>query len=610
MPTRVESWYENPLQLENNYRESVDAAQADIDEGKAAESLYHSRPDWGDSTAVINKAEYSGYRKYGFNLVVETCNAVRSEVCKPVQTKLVPVGGNFDASQAADTFNALIDWKLEEQNFTELHGRVFTDSELCGRGYGLWDFDPLTADLVGSRLSPFRTFYNTDFTEVRFVRLMPRRTALARYGAKSPGAAEDAAAKIANCDSATPDFINRVSSESRQYANEDLVEVYEAYAEKLGNLPGRHLVRINKTTVLDEPWDAKVPVWCIDFDAGFEEGEAKSLARQVMPYAVWQNWLAKSYHEQLGGSRTIVTKRPEVKIEVTNENWQYWDVPEGVEEPKITTLASVSADGKEALDRIHDSCFTEIGVNQAQAAGEPPPAYKSGLAIQEWKKSLLSRLSTIQRAAESGWLWSLRILAELFPKYYAGKPARFLAPNTGMLEEIDFDSLKVKEHAANWTFQLVSGLSLTDSGKLEVMGQFQESMPDVITAEVVLAQLSAPDLRAVKEQALGHYNLIEKQICEARDHARLLPPVDGQDYQKAAGRASNAYAAAIVRGIYPRKNLEVLRCLYHLFLARVNAPPEIMPNPAAEAVPAPVAAEPAPVSIPTTELPGDAAVAA
>lgn len=584
------SFTDDPRKLKERFTAKRDAMADDLDEAECVLGLFYSRPDRADVLDAKIKGDYTFWKAEAFNLMQEAASAVKSEVCKPLEVKMVPVGANFEQLMSAQVFNQAVNSNMDEQEFLDKLSIAFLDSELCGRGYCIEEPD-LDGNLTYSRLCPLNTFYNKSLTRVMGRRFMDRRLVEATFG-DTPEKVE--AIKGAPC--ARPEYIARVDALKLE-DEDDQIAVYFGYAAPLGKLEGRFVVQLDHQDVVlrDVPWDMDVPVFSVTYDTGFREGEARSLGRIIAPYATQLKSLAKTHREQLAGNKTVVVHRPGVVFSPSNETWQHVEVPEGADEPVIKTMSSVAPESKDGLTLYHDAGLREAGINSGMAAGEPPPQFKSGLALQEWRKSLLSRLSQPQRQFEKAWIWAMRIAAQYFPRLYKNKKVRVKAQNTALYELVDFNGLDIKEKEANWTFQVVSGLGLTDSGKLEVFGTFQEA--GVIDALDVLGQMSTPDLEAVKKQVLGHRNLIEKQISQARDYNKLIAPVDGQDYKFAATRASNAYAAAIVDGIYPKANLEKLRVLYHLFLARANKtpPPIVQPGvPANDNAAAAGAAAPAP----------------
>ncbi len=603
------SWIDDPTRLVKNWEDARKNSAHDLSEARTYLGLYYSRPNWADLDSSVNDQDYVHFKQLGFNLLLEAVGSVRSQVCKNLEVKLVPVGATFEQAMAAQTFNRILNHLYESENFLDLVCQLFADAAICGRGFGLWEPD-FESNLKVYRLDPLSTFYNFDKTEVIFKRIVSRRRALAMF----PDNVQDilGAPTVDWFD----DYVPRVDSQSNWYDNsQDCIELYYGFAETLGtSQKGCHAIVTRKLAILKgtaaggeepakcEPWDIKMPVFSLAYDTGFREGESRPMGRSMAPYAIESLGFARNLREQLQGSRPTITAPDDIQVELSNANFQRISYPRGVAsagEIQVDVPKTVSADVKTALTEYHDRGLAEHGINAGMAAGEPPPQFKSGLAVQEWRASFLARLSQPLRQVDGCWIGSHRITAQYFPKVYKSKPAVYRAENSRDLASIPMSEIAgaLGEDSAKWTFQIVSGLGLTDSGKLEAMGTFQEA--GVIDAEEVLDSLASPDLDAIKEEKLGPRHFISYQIDQARNKGKVVQPIDGQDYAKAATRTNNAYAAACAKGdYYPDKNIEALRRLYHLFLDRQKTPAPTGPTPLTPNADAVANANPAPVTAP------------
>ncbi len=579
------SWRDDPTRIVKCYEDKRSDMGHELAEARVYLGLYYSRPNWNELQGSEQNQDYAFFKALGFNLLLEAASSIRSQVVKSLQVKLVPVGGNFEMDQASDTFNRILDHLYESEDFLGLMEDLFTDAAICGRGYGLWEPD-FQSNLKVYRLDPLCTFYNYDKTEVIFRRVVSRRRA---YSICEDDRQRQVIAD-APCVDTHDDYIARVDSQSGwDSKSEDCIALYYGFAETLGDKEkGVRCVVTQKKGVLFgtpesgeesakcEAWDIKLPVFSLNYDTGFREGEARPMARSMAPYAIESLGFAKHYREQLAGSRTTIISPDDVTVELGNADYQHIKYPRGVAQRgdiDIQVPKTVSEDVKGALDGYKERGLAEHGINAGMAAGEPPPQFKSGLAVQEWRASFLSRLSHPLRQVDGCWIGSHRITSQYFPKVYASKDAVYRAENTRALQSIPMSELAkvLGENSANWTFQIVSGLGLTDSGKLEAMGTFQEA--GVVDAEEVLDNLKSPDLDAIKEEKLGPRWIISYQISQARDKGKIVQPIDGQDYAKAATRVNCAYASACAKGdYYPEANREALRRLYHLFLDRQKTP--------------------------------------
>jgi hypothetical protein len=605
MGSRPPDWEKDPRLTKRAWERKHESRAHLRAEGRAYAQLYYALPDWAQVEAAAAGGDFRYFRAFGFNLLAKACNAILSEVCKPLEVKVVPVGATLDELLASETFNQLLTARFETENFADLAFRLSLDAAIWGEGFGLWEPD-VDGDLRCRRLLPDETFFTADGLQCFTRTFESRRSLLAWAEVYADKEHRDAILEaIERAEPAHPEEITGVDAYSGD--EEDTLAVIRAWSAPLGKgKKGKHVVQLEwqGTTIRAVDWDMRIPVFRSRYSWGHRDGEAKSLARGVAPYAVWVNALAKAYHDQLAGAKTVVEHTPDAVLEFENTSWQYAEVPR-IGEFKIHSMdAAVSIEGKNALKVLDDNCLSEHGVNSGMAAGEPPPAFKSGLAIQEWRKSLLSRLSSQQAQYERLWLDSMRIAAEWYPRLYKDKSVQVKAANTGMLEYIDFKDLAVNEKEANWSFQVVSGISLTNSGKLEVFSQFQQG--GTFDELDVLEAMDGPDYEAAKTEKLGPRRLIRMQIAEARDYGRLVPPIAGQDYAKAAEMASNAYAAALLKRnhkgvcIYPQRHMDLLQVLQQLYRARMPKSAPAMP-PAVDAVDPALAG--APLTDPSAALP-------
>ncbi len=364
------------------------------------------------------------------------------------------------------------------------------------------------------------------------------------------------------------------------------------------------MVQLSKDLIaIDEEWnDLPVPIGLELYEHGFRDGDGRSLARTLVPYATRQNAFGAVRLDQLEGARNYVERTPGVVFKPDNANWVDVEVPVG-ESVKITVPNTVSAEVKEAEKEQHDVGLAEAGINPDLAGGEPPPAYSSQVAQLEWKKTLATRLSQPQKHREQFWLSMARIAAALLPRIYESKPIRLKAQNTQLWNEINWSEIG-PESSFKVSYQLRSGQSLNDSGRLELVKQFGDAKVPGFDALDVLANMANPDIQRITERVLAPRRLIEHQIAIARDgkpEAPIVPPIDGQDFAWAVQACSNAFQAAYMRGIYPKTAMVKLWTLWQLFLARQNPPAPVLP-PAQLAAPAasPEAAAPA---APTTGAP-------
>lgn len=587
-------WSKEPARLMEYIEQQKADHTHEISEGVVALSLFHGRPKQTDVEVAAKTQNYRSYRVKAHNLLHEGASTVQAFItANRLEAKITTIAGTAESERAAELFGQAVNQTFEENDFETIEGKTFFDAELTGKGYAMMECDPITKDPALARCEPLETFLlvaGADVLEGTTVRYMDRRLVTARWAAlaatKKPKDGEKALtedevrALIDDVGCSRPEYLDGVDSNTSPQSK-DTLAVYEGWLKSLGKKdPGRHVVQLTKDLVLiDEPWDdLPVPIAAELYEHGFRDGEGRSLARTLVPYATRQNAFGAVRLDQLEGARTHVERTPGVVYEHTNANWVDIEVPAG-ESVKVVVAETVSQEVKEAEKEQHDVGLAEAGINPDLAGGEPPPAYASQVAQLEWKKTLSTRLSQPQKHREQFWLAMTRIAAALLPRIYETKPIRLQAKNTQLWEEIEWSAIG-PESSFNVSYQLRSGQSLTDSGRLELMKTFGDAKVPGFDALDVLANMANPDIQRVTERVLAKRRLIEQQIAIARDgkpQDPIKPPIDGQDFAWGVQACSDAFQAAYMRGIYPKTAMVKLWTLWQLFKARVALPEPVLP---------------------------------
>lgn len=588
--SRRKDWKDDPFHLLTDIEKSAQAHSHEEMESRSYLAEYYARPQWTPQMTTSQfTVDKDGLKKLGFNLMAEATAGAKAQVCKPLQAKVLPVGKDVETMIACENFNKLIDGLHDTADFMHIAESLFVDGALTGQGFAVWEVNHATGDMECHRLDPLRTWMSADGHEVRTERVMSRRECRAKLGQlKAVGKDEGGP------DVDLRDIIDHLDRYKREHIpgvdsatagdDDDLVCFGEAWAEPIGTLePGSHVIQLNGNTVIVEKWDTMIPVFRFEYDVGHRSNEPRGLGRTIGPYHYWRNAMVRKLHDAIAGAVPVITGDEDIlaKMSVDNLPWKKIPVPKGKDAPVVTTAEPVSQQVIEHEVRLHEGGMREAGVNTSAAAGEAPPQYKSGLAIQEWRAQLNTRLSQQARQWERCWTWSGRIIASRAPVVYKTKPVRTRASGTDVLEAINWEQINLPEDKYSISFQVVGGLSQTVSGQLEILDTIK-SYEIGFDGLDVIANLRAPDLKAASDRLLAPRRLVEVQISKALKEGKYLAPMEAQDFEYMVKATGNAWQQAIIEDRYPEKNLECLRRLYRRSKAWLAAKP-----PAAPAAPAP-----------------------
>jgi len=537
--------------------------------------LYFSRPQSTPTTEVGPIISWSGLRKCGFNIMAEALDTGVARLAKPLKSRIVTVGANNSTLRAAAQGNRLIDGAHADNNLLGVGTRMAYDSFLSaeGMGYALWEQDANgNARLV--KLDLFDTHISADGDMATTIRYLTKRQAKALLGSKSPHLPADPdGLRDAAIDGATiehPEAITGVDSSS-SVEIEQTIRLHYGWCKPCGESKGREVVQLDGNTVLcDREWKHPVlPVLKFRASLGFRDGEGRPVGRSIAPYAYWINGLTQKLYTQIQAQVPTVGAEEGVTITTPSDvpfNRVTW--PKGRPAPIISIPTTVSDHVIQHLDRLREGALRETGQNEATSEGTLPGGIESGIAIREYRTEIAIRLSQQSHAWAEMWEESARILIHLAPVWYGSKSARVRANNTDALEVIPWSKLKLPENS--WTVTIQTSGALPDSvaGKLETANTFKEAAPDLIDNLDIAEMFENPDLKAIFEPKLGPRRLIRLQIEKALEEAQVYAPDETQDAAMGKKMAANAHAAARVKGIYPRKNLDALFRLYLLFKDR------------------------------------------
>lgn len=567
---RFVSWLDDPTRVIANHKRAQQARRASLSEGETNLQLFHDRPATNLTTTDGNQiVTMDGLRDLGFNVLAECALGANSQICKPLQAKLAPVGGTWSTLKACESMGRLIDGVMDNNKFLRLAGMLVVHGQLCGNGFGLWEADPITKDFRASMLDPLDTFMSSDETEVTTVRLMSRRRAKAWVKGYAKGhELKDLQAAIALLPAYEPRYIVGVDAFG-QFDAEDNIAWYEAWALPVGDEPGRHVIQFTEQVFIEERWDHSVlPVFKFTWADGHRGHiDGRPMGRDVAATHFWLNEMVRKMYDALRGAKPMVIGESDPML--SDVSYEFIQTKPGEKPFQVVTPNPVSQDVRQHIVDLREQAHRATGTSEEAAAGAAPPQFKSGIALQTWRQIVNERLSRQHQAYEELWTQSGRIIATLSPRVYASGKARTRAIGSKLIESIDFSKIKLPEDGYVLSFDAISDLPKHIPAKLEFMSAISEMAPEVVDVGDVLARLDIVDLKAITERINGPKALIEKQIDKALSDGEILAPTEAQDAAMGVKMVGQAWQAAMASYMQPpRANLEACRRLYRLFKAR------------------------------------------
>lgn len=575
--------------------------QKGLKESRTLLQLFHQIPSEYPENQIGAIISWAGMRKPSRNVTAKAIHALIARLMKPVSVQVQTASDDFKQDMAARAATRAVKGLNAENTSLQVETRMAYDSALThkGKGYALWEPDE-RGNLKLRRLDPLSTWVSEDMKEAVFVRYLPRRYVLAKWG-KSPEAKE----MINDQDSDHPEIIPGVDDEDEMDI-EDKIKVTEGYYEA-PNGKVFHVVQLSPTDLLvPGEWLEMplMPVWWIDCNAGFREGTARPKGRNLAPYSYWVNALQHNLYEQLQGQKVhVVYEAGSDPVFPSDTNYQKIKYKKGKTAPVVQIPRTVSEPVRAEAEALQRDALAEVGVSENAAEGSLPGGVTSGIAITKYQNEVAIALSETAHNINIGRLRSARIVCYWCPILYKNKAVLVKADNSDELEAINWRALDMTENTWSVTIAVAGALPETVAGKQQVLDWFAEK--GVVTPEHIAEAFDNPDMVRILGEITTPRDLIRMQIslCLDEEEPRIYGPDATQDPKLGLKLTGLAYQRARVRSRIkkiPRKNMDALFRLYQLWDDRVKAQGSTTAQVGAAGAPLPAG------SLPATPVTGSA----
>jgi hypothetical protein len=584
---KVKFWADDPRsaweyasQLEKQHRPRVAL-------DKACLRLRFARPELSAVQRNVASGQLSAltafesFRRQGYNLTREVIGGALAMLCRPMQTKFIPVGGDNEVHTACEQLTQLNDGIQESNRHFELVQRAVEDCMTCSVG-AIKSYIDSKSEVRERRVDPLQLFWDQYEGEEPLTLIeqhaIPRRRALAMWP-ESRKAIEAAAGW-------QPERVPGVEVPSA-LSTPDTIKVIEAEVPRVGDLKGLRVWVIEGGHILakQEVEQERHMTAVIRWENDFRTFGGVSLARGCAPYHAWTQRLVQTHYKQLGASVPIVWVHEDEELfkGITDLEMQIARF-NGPKPPTVSVAATVSQDVVEQINYLRERCYQENGVNFSVSTGQKPVGLNSAPAQREHLETANLRIFPNTRRYErfnndiSGNNASLAAVA------YVDKEARIRAPGSSFIGTIKWGEgpLKdLKESQYEARTSATSGLGLTVAGQMDDMASLRDL--GVIDGEDIADKLNIPDIDNVRRLRLAPRRLAEKQCDDVLKHGVAVVPSPEQDRQRLLTIARLRLQDAKTTEIYPKANVQLLRRLIRNVEALL-APP---PDPLAPVVPAP-----------------------
>lgn len=560
-------------------------------ENRRYQRLYYAKPFLNTDKQVFGDADghqmYDLLRRHGANLTAEIIDAGIALLCRRLQPKILPVGGDNELRQACQRVGRVLDGIAESERWLTEFTEVVRAGMNNDIGFALVDVDDATDEIKTWKLDQNYVFWPLDGTRrpqmLVVVMPIPRVKLIAQFPEKEN--------EINNLPSWRPRKVIGVDELGGSMDDVDTVAVARGWTLATGkDRPGRKVTAAGDDLILaDEEWPFDFhQVIKFSWKPNATGFGGVPLTRTIAPYDLTNKRLLNRTLAALDGAVPWLLVEEENDIEaISDVEFQRVTFPRGSAPPTVIVPNPVSTQQLDRMEANRAAAFREAHINENAAQGQAPAGFKSAVAQFAWADSVQTILLPQQEAWQTLWKDAADVVVALLQ---TNKKVRVRLGD--MLEEISLPSIARNKYKI--TFGLVSGLALTVSGRLEQLQQIQAALPNKLDNEDVLRHIGLPDTQQLADRLLAPRELAEYIVQKALDDGELITPprMLGPDGLAALYRiASQEYCGALKkpRNYYKRQHLEVLRRVTLIADFLQKAP--VLPPPATG--PAPVQPLPA-----------------
>jgi hypothetical protein len=578
--------YDSPSERQ---RRRADLIFARMHSGRPLASIY----DYGSAFRTPYVADPSGFGwKVPINVVQSVIESIASRIAKNrPRVRFLTEGGDFTMQRQAKGLTKFQDGWTRATNLYKKGRRIFRDMGAFGTGlFGLYEDNQKC--LVGvDRILPCECIVD----EMEAARGQPqsfyikrpvyRGSLLDMFGKGSP----DARDTIENAKGYNPGG----AADGRA---SQMLPVFEGW-----HLNGKHVVAVAEGTIFSEDWEFDwfphvKGVWREPDSGYWGLGAAENLLG--IQYEV-SKMLEKFQRAMTLGAKLWVFRQPggPTKGQMTNDQMTIIDAE------TAPTFASPNPMPQQAYDylwRLREEAYSMEGVSEDLSTGTKPAGLDSAPAQREYSEGQTQRFACLGQEWEE-------LHVEIAEKNVAltkrmvkrGRKVVVKAPDSKLIEQIDFAKVDLDENRSMIAGYPTSSLPTTPAAKLQAVKEYYEAglIPD---RETALALLDFPDLQEALSLQLSAIDDVKRILEKIVEKGQYETPEPFMDLQLAQRMGQAAYLRARNDGVPEKRRDLLIRFIQDVtdLLAEMAPPPAPPPAMLAPGMPGQLPTPAAPAAAP------------
>ena len=290
--------------------------------------------------------------------------------------------------------------------------------------------------------------------------------------------------------------------------------------------PGRHVVCTDQVTLIDEEWEkTRYPFAHFGWDPAVLGFWSIGIAEELAPIQREINYILQKVQRlmTLATSQIWVEKGSEVNLAgLNNEDFmarEYKGRP-----PVFMTVAAVSPEYFNQLDRLWARAFETIGVNQMSATGEKPAGLNAGVAIRNYRDVTSRRFLHVQQRWEDFNVHEVdeRLVEAASEIADVCETYKVKVADQRGLETLDWSEINLERDRYIMQAHPVNFMPDEPAGKMQTIKEFGEISPAIQQSLVGL--MDYPDLEGAVGKAMAPQRLCELLIERMVEHGEYREP--------------------------------------------------------------------------------------
>lgn len=583
--------YDSPSEVS---RRRADLIFAKMHSGRNLASIY----DYGSAFRGSYVTDPGGFGwKVPVNVVQSVIESIASRIAKnKPRVRFLTEGGDFTMQRQAKGLTKFQDGWTRATNLYKKGRRIFRDMGAFGTGiFGLYE-DNAKAIVGVDRILPLEGIVD----ELEAARGCPQSFFLKRpiyRGALIDMFAKDKP-KVRDLIESAKGYNPGGVTDGRA---SQMLPVFEGW-----HLNGKHVVGLEEGTVFQEDWEFDwfphvKGVWREPDSGYWGLGAAENLLG--IQYEV-SKMLEKFQQAMALGAKLWVFRQPggPTKGQMTNAQMSIIDAETP---PTLVAPNPMPAQAYEYMWELVTRAYEMEGVSQDLSTGTKPAGLDSAPAQREYNDTQTQRFACLGQEWEE-------LHVEIAEKNVAltkrmvkrGRKVVVMAPDSKLIEQIDFSKVDLDENRSMIAGYPTSSLPTTPGAKLQAVKEYYEAglIPD---RETAMQLLDFPDLQEALSLELSAIDDIKRILEKIIEHGKYETPEPYMNLQLAQRMSQAAYLRARNEGVPEKRRDLLLRFIDDVsdLLAEMTPPAPQQPAMLAPAQPNPQALAPMPAQ-PQGPLPG------